>query len=121
MKQPGLMHVETWPARCLPPRKRSFQGTHRRRPGIVRDVTLDEARAEVKKIPASASLDSNSFYALAMTHQWLGDTAAELRYLAQAVKSGYSTAELANDPDLVALRRDPRYHLEVLPKAKATE
>ena len=45
----------------------------------------------------------------ALVHEWAGDRRAALAFLERAARGGYPLSRIARDPDLRALREDPRY------------
>jgi serine/threonine-protein kinase len=54
--------------------------------------------------------DANTLYRLALAYELAGARERALAQLDRAIGSGYSTAELHKDPELIALRADVRYH-----------
>lgn len=59
---------------------------------------------------AARAVDPASLYRLALAFELAGERPRALDTLAAAVASGYSEAEIRQDPELTALREDPEYH-----------
>jgi hypothetical protein len=58
---------------------------------------------------AGFSSRADAQYKIAVVYELCGDRGAAISYLAKAVDLGYAPREIDADPELVALRRDPRY------------
>ena len=52
---------------------------------------------------------------LTMIHELAGNRERALQRLQQALKAGFPAKELANEPELTALRAAPRYHRVIAP------
>ncbi len=73
-------------------------------------------RAELATLDAQsakASATAYTRYRIAVALELCGARPRALVVLARAVAAGFSAAEIANDPDLRALRADPSYHRSV--------
>jgi hypothetical protein len=53
-------------------------------------------------------------FEIAIALELCGERAKALDVLAASVKAGQSVDDIKNEPELVSLRADPRYHLNVL-------
>ena len=67
------------------------------------------ARERISRALELAPSDINVLYRAASIEEQLGDRAAALAHLGDALRGGYSRHEVAADPGLAALRRDPRF------------
>jgi len=68
---------------------------------------------EVRLVDWSHSKDPSVMYVSAVTYELCGNRDKALNALLAAVKAGQDLNDIKNDPELVSLRADPRYHLEV--------
>jgi len=67
-------------------------------------------RFKDKPAEASAGERQAALYNIACCHSQLGDLDAALKAMAQCLQAGYEGfEELRSDPDLAALRSDPRF------------
>ena len=75
----------------------------------------DKAAAllELKRVEQGHSQDPSVLYGSAVAFELSGNRAKALEFLLAAVKAGQGLDDIKNDPDLVGLRTDPRYHLEI--------
>ena len=76
-------------------------------------VKSNQSRAAldaIEGIEREPSLTAQVKMRLCIIHELAGNRDRALHWLAQAVKSGYSVKEIANEPELTALRADARYH-----------
>ena len=75
----------------------------------------DKASAvqELKRVEEGHSKDPSVLYSAAVAYELSGNRAKALEFLLAAVKVGQGLDDIKNDPDLVGLRADPRYHLEI--------
>ena len=71
------------------------------------------ALTELKVVEQAHSKDPSVLYCVAVAYELCGDRDKALGVLLEAVKAGQSPDEIKNDPELVALRADPRYHLQI--------
>jgi tetratricopeptide (TPR) repeat protein/predicted Ser/Thr protein kinase len=80
----------------------------------------DKASAlkELKPVEQAHSKDPGVLYNVAVTYELAGDRDKALEALLVAVKAGQSLDDIKNDPELVSLRADPRYHLKIAGAAK---
>ena len=72
------------------------------------------ALAELKPIEAAPKKQALTWYRLTIVYELCGDRDKALAALSAAVKVGQSLADIKNEPELVSLRADPRYHLNIL-------
>jgi serine/threonine-protein kinase len=75
-----------------------------------------EALRELKLAFKAAPDDPEAFFYSALVHNQLGDREAALDGLANALKHGYSPAEIKNAVELDNLRQDPRFQALVRPQ-----
>jgi serine/threonine protein kinase/Flp pilus assembly protein TadD len=68
---------------------------------------------ELKTVEQAHSKDPSVLYNAAVTYELCGDRDKALDVLLAAVNAGQSLDEIKNDPELVSLRADPRYHLRI--------
>jgi Flp pilus assembly protein TadD len=73
----------------------------------------DKAAAlqELKQVGEGHSKDPSVLYSSAVAYELSGNRKKALESLLAAVKAGQGLDDVKNDPDLVALRADPQYHL----------
>lgn len=81
---------------------------------LAKEGQKDQARARIQALGEPAELEPGWLFQMGIASELLGDRAKAIHYLAEAAKAGFSISEMNADPDLTELRRDPRYHLEVL-------
>lgn len=72
-----------------------------------------EARAVLESLPESATRRADIRYKMTVVLELAGQRTQALRHLAQCLRIGYALREIESDPELRALRRDPRYQLLV--------
>lgn len=84
-------------------------GLYLARVGERKDAA-DMSRRAVASAPASA----DARFRAAIAFEIIGDREAALAELASAVAAGYPANMISAEPDLVALRRDPRFHPPLL-------
>jgi serine/threonine protein kinase len=72
------------------------------------------ALTALQPVEQSQSKDGDVLYDVAQVYEICGKREPALNALAGAVKAGRNLEDVKNDPEFVALRADPRYHLEVL-------
>ena len=68
----------------------------------------------LKPVEQAPEKEAAVWFTMGIVYEICGDRKRALEALATAVKAGQSVADLKNEPELVGLRADPRYHLEVL-------
>ncbi len=61
--------------------------------------------------------DPTNLFEAAITYELCGARDKALDALTTAVKAGQNLDDIKNEPELVSLRADPRYHLNVLAAA----
>ncbi|HET7451728.1 MAG TPA: tetratricopeptide repeat protein, partial [Thermoanaerobaculia bacterium] len=86
--------------------------------GVVRSILASslaktgngrDADGEIRKAATSAPSDPDVAYQTAVVRTIAGDRAGALDALSRAVQSGYPRTLIEKDPELSALRADPRY------------
>ncbi len=70
----------------------------------------EAVRAELGKIKDLASSSAAEMYRIAMAHELCGARDEALGALSQALEAGFSPTQVRDEPDLVFLREDVRYH-----------
>jgi len=68
---------------------------------------------ELKTLEQAHSKDPGVLYNIAVAYELCGNRDRALDALLAAVKAGQSLDDVKNDPELVSLRADPRYHLKI--------
>jgi len=71
---------------------------------------VDEALAMLSALETDAGDDADNRFSMAKAYEIAGDREAALQSLEAALEGGYSTQEVANEPELTDLRADVRYH-----------
>ena len=81
----------------------------------------DKARAseELRAVDWTNSKDPDVVYKSAVTYELCGNRDRALDSLLAAVNAGQDVNDIKNDPELVSLRADPRYHLTIESAAAA--
>lgn len=83
----------------------------RRAVALARSGALDAARDDIDVLRrAGTGADLYSLFRLAITEELVGERESALDTLSEALRSGFSLAEIRLEPDLVDLRADPRFH-----------
>ena len=83
------------------------------RRALVRSRLGDTAEAsnDLKRIRAlGTGTDLYALFRLAVSEELCGEREPALAHLEKALRSGFSLAEVRNEPDLLELRSDPRFH-----------
>ncbi len=75
------------------------------------------ALQELKAVEQANPKDPSILYNSALVYELCGDRAKAINALAASVKGGKSIDDISNEPELVHLRADPRYQLDVLSAA----
>lgn len=75
------------------------------------------ALQQLQTVPLDALKDPTILFEVAIAYEVSGDRDKALSALTAAVKAGQSLDDIKNEPELVSLRADPRYHLKVLSAA----
>ena len=73
----------------------------------------------IQTIPVAKEKDPTNLFEIAIAYELSGERDKALDTLTYAVKAGQSLDDIKNEPDLVSLRADPRYHLNVMTAAAA--
>ena len=77
---------------------------------LVKSNQSPAALDTIKDIEREPTLAAQVQFHVTMIHELAGNRDRALHWLEQAVKAGYSVKEIANEPELTALRADARYH-----------
>jgi serine/threonine-protein kinase len=80
---------------------------------LVENGDKTGALAELKTVEQARSKDPSVLYSTAVAYELCGDRDKALDVLLAAVKAGQTLDDVKNDPELVALRADPRYQLKI--------
>ena len=80
---------------------------------LAEDGDKTGALTELKAVEQAHSKDPSVLYNVAVAYELCGNRDKALDILLAAVKVGQSLDEVKNDPELVSLRSDPRYHLKI--------
>jgi eukaryotic-like serine/threonine-protein kinase len=70
----------------------------------------DKASGDLERLGKLAASDPGSVYRSAVAFEVCKQRERALDALGRALKAGYSIVEVRTDPELLALREDPRYH-----------
>jgi eukaryotic-like serine/threonine-protein kinase len=84
---------------------------------LARSGDKQGALQAIQPIAQSAVKDPTILFEMAIAYELSGKRDQALDALTAAVKAGQSLDDIKNEPDLVSLRADPRYHLNVLTAA----
>jgi eukaryotic-like serine/threonine-protein kinase len=71
----------------------------------------EEALAEIGTVLARSPKKADVFFKAAIVYELTGSRDRALAMLESAGRLGYNWRQVENEPEFVALRRDPRYHL----------
>ena len=74
---------------------------------------------EMKPLEQTDIKDPAILYVFSLVYELCGNRDKAIASLAASVKAGQSLADIRNEPELVHLRSDPRYQLDVLSAAKS--
>jgi serine/threonine-protein kinase len=77
---------------------------------LVKSNQSNEALETIKDIEHEPTLTAQTLMHLTMVYELAKNRGSALGSLEQAVKAGYPVKEIANEPELTALRADPRYY-----------
>lgn len=78
----------------------------------------DRALEVIQRAQKSPKLDGAALFRLAVANELSGRRENALELLSRAVQTGFGVRDIQNDPDLIALRRDPGYHRRVLAQVR---
>jgi len=81
---------------------------------LAKSGDSSEALQTLQPILQSQTKDPTNLFEIAIALELCGERAKALDVLAASVKAGQSVDDIKNEPELVSLRADPRYHLNVL-------
>lgn len=85
---------------------------------LARAGAADRAREELRRIDTRSELTAETLYVLALGREALGERAAAIDTLRQAIARGLELSELERDPEMNALRADPDYHRMMLKQSR---
>lgn len=77
------------------------------------------ALQDLQTVPLNTVKDPTTLFEAAIAYEVAGQRDKALETLTSAVKAGQNLDDIKNEPELVSLRADPRYHLNVLSAAPA--
>jgi serine/threonine-protein kinase len=75
------------------------------------------AMEALQPVEQAAKKPASALFHAGVVYEICGQRDKALKALSTAVKEGESLADIKAEPELVSLRADPRYHLEILAKA----
>jgi serine/threonine-protein kinase len=84
---------------------------------LAKSGNKQDALQELKPIEQTHPSDQTLLYQSALVYELSGNRDKALTALAASVKAGKSLDDIKNEPELVHLRSDPRYQLDVLSAA----
>jgi tetratricopeptide (TPR) repeat protein/predicted Ser/Thr protein kinase len=87
---------------------------------LAKSGDKQKALQELKPVEEAKTKDPTILYLSSLVYEICGERQKALDALAASVQAGESLADIKNEPELVHLRADPRYQLEVL-SAAATQ
>lgn len=87
---------------------------------LVKTGDKSAALRELKPVEQAKNKEALTWFRSTVVYELCGDRTRALDALAAAVKAGQSLNDIKNEPELVSLRADPRYHLNVLSLAKSS-
>jgi serine/threonine-protein kinase len=74
----------------------------------------DEALQQLKLVEQAPKKEAQTWFRSTIVYELCGQRQQALNALAEAVKKGQPLADIQTEPELVALRADPQYHLKIL-------
>ena len=77
---------------------------------LVKMGKTNDALGEIQEAVASPQLTAQMWYRLTVVYELAGDRVRAIAALERALKAGYPAKELENEPELIQLRADSRYH-----------
>lgn len=87
---------------------RSYLALYRARRG-----DREEALAELTKLAKTAGRDANAWFRMAIAYETMGAREAALAALERALREGLPLKKIKDEPELLRLRADRRYHEEI--------
>jgi Flp pilus assembly protein TadD len=69
-----------------------------------------DALAEISQVDSATKKDAEVLFRSAVVHELCGERDLALTALSASLKAGYGSGEIKNEPELMHLRADPRYH-----------
>jgi serine/threonine-protein kinase len=76
---------------------------------LVKSGDTAGALAELARLELARQTDKGTLFKVALVYELAHDRNRALAVLARAIREGYSMHEITNEPELAALRLDPRY------------
>ena len=86
---------------------------------LAKNGDKQNALAAVQQLQKAQIADPSVLYDVATVYELCGNRDQALSSLLAAVKAGQELGDISNDPELVSLRADPRYQLEIVSAAAA--
>jgi tetratricopeptide (TPR) repeat protein len=87
---------------------------------LARTGDTSGALAEVAALEKTGATDKATHFKVALVYEAVDQRDQALTVLALAIRGGYAMHEIANEPELAALRADPRY-LKIINQPPATK
>jgi Flp pilus assembly protein TadD len=84
---------------------------------LAKDGDKQAALQQIIMVEEAKTKDPTILYNSALVYELSGDRTKAINALAASVKAGQSVADIKSEPELVHLRSDPRYQLDVLSAA----
>lgn len=81
---------------------------------LAKSGDQENALQELKPVEQANKKEALTWYRSAVVYELCGQRDKALQALLSAVKEGQSLRDIKNDPELISLRADPKYHLEIL-------
>ncbi len=81
---------------------------------LVKSGDKSSAIAELAKLNLKSITSGGVLYKVAVGYEICGMRDNALSALEAAIRAGYSEQEIKNEPELLSLREDKRYHLMVI-------
>ncbi len=86
---------------------------------LAKSGDKNAALQTLKPVEQAHSKEPGILYTTALTYELCGEREKALQSLRSAVQAGQGLNDIKNEPELVSLRADPRYQLEVVSAAPA--
>jgi serine/threonine protein kinase len=86
---------------------------------LAKTGNKDAALKELKPVEDAHDSNPSDLYNTALVYELCGKRDQALAELVAALKAGQDLNDIKNEPELVSLRADPRYHLSILSAAAA--